>query len=45
MFASRPLVLSAKLNNITKKWTKPISDWRVAMGRFTILFKDSMPKP
>lgn len=38
-------LLYLALNNITKKWTRPIRDWRAAMGRFTILFEDRMPKP
>ena len=38
-------LLYLAMNNITKKWTRPISDWKAAMGRFTILFEDRMPKP
>lgn len=38
-------LLYLALNNITKKWTQPIRDWKAAMGRFTILFEDRMPKP
>ena len=26
------------LNNISKKWTLPISDWKAALTRFTIQF-------
>ena len=38
-------LLYLAMNNITKKWTQPIRDWKAAMGRFTILFEDRMPKP
>jgi putative transposase len=31
------------LNNISKKWTMPIRDWKAALNRFTILFADRMP--
>ena len=31
------------LNNISKKWTMPIRDWKAALNRFTIQFKDRMP--
>lgn len=31
------------LNNISKKWTMPIQDWKAALNRFTILFGDRMP--
>ena len=33
------------LNNISKKWTMPIRDWKAALTRFTIQFEDRMPKP
>jgi len=32
------------LNNITKKWKKPIINWKAAMARFAILFEDRLPK-
>jgi putative transposase len=32
------------LNNISKKWTMPIRDWKAALNRFTILFEDRMPQ-
>ena len=32
------------LNNISKKWTMPIRDWKAALNRFTIQFEDRMPK-
>ena len=31
------------INNISKKWTMPIRDWRAAMGRFAIEFGDRIP--
>jgi putative transposase len=31
------------LQNITKKWTKPVRDWRSALNRFAIMFADRMP--
>jgi putative transposase len=30
------------LNNISKKWTMPIGDWKAALNRFTIQFEDRM---
>ena len=33
------------LNNISKKWTMPIRDWKAALTRFTIQFEDRMPTP
>ena len=36
-------LLYLALNNIVKKWTLPIRDWKAAMNRFTILFEDRMP--
>jgi putative transposase len=30
------------LNNISKKWTMPIRDWKAALNRFTIQFGDRM---
>jgi len=32
------------INNISKKWTMPILDWKAALNRFTILFDDRMPR-
>ena len=32
------------LNNISKKWTMPIRDWKAALMRFTIQFEGRMPK-
>ncbi len=31
------------LNNISKKWTMPIRDWKAVLNRFTIQFEDRMP--
>ncbi|MDD2467501.1 MAG: IS256 family transposase [Desulfobulbus sp.] len=36
-------LLYLALNNIAKKWTMPIRDWKVALNRFSILFGDRMP--
>jgi transposase-like protein len=33
------------LNNIIKKWTMPIRDWKAALTRFTIQFEERIPKP
>ncbi len=32
------------LNNISKRWTMPIRDWKAALNRFTIQFEDRMPQ-
>jgi len=32
------------LENISKKWTMPIRDWKAALNRFTIQFGDRMPQ-
>ena len=32
------------LNNISKKWTMPIRDWKVALNRFAIQFEDRVPQ-
>lgn len=32
------------LNNISKKWTMPIRDWKGALNRFTIQFDDRMTR-
>jgi putative transposase len=36
-------LLYLAMNNIAKKWTMPIRDWRAALNRFTIIFEDRMP--
>ncbi len=28
------------LNNISKRWTKPIKDWKAALSHFAILFPE-----
>ena len=32
------------LNNISKKWTMPIRDWKAALNRFAIQFEDRLPQ-
>ena len=32
------------LDNISKKWTMPLRDWKAALTRFTIQFEERMPK-
>ena len=32
------------LNNIAKKWTMPIQDWKAALNQFVIFFGDRVPK-
>lgn len=32
------------LQNISKKWTMPLRDWKPALNRFTIQFEDRMPQ-
>jgi putative transposase len=32
------------LNNISKKWTMPLLDWKPALNRFTIQFEKRMPQ-
>ena len=32
------------LRNISKKWTKPIQNWKAALNRFTIMFDERMPQ-
>jgi putative transposase len=39
--ASKLLYLA--LNNISRKWTMPIHDWKAALNRFTIQFEERMP--
>jgi putative transposase len=36
-------LLYLALNNIAKKWTMPIRDWKPALNCFSILFGDRMP--
>jgi transposase-like protein len=30
------------LNNISKKWTMPIQDWKAALNRFSTQFEDRL---
>ena len=32
------------LENISKKWTMPIRDWKASLNRFTIQFGDKIPQ-
>lgn len=32
------------MQNISKKWTMPIRDWKAALNRFTIQFEERMPQ-
>lgn len=32
------------LQNISKKWTMPLLDWKPALNRFTIQFEERMPQ-
>lgn len=36
-------LLYLALQNITKKWTMPIKDWRAALNGFAIIFEERMP--
>jgi len=36
-------LLYLALNNISKKWTMPIRNWKSALNQFTIIFEDRMP--
>lgn len=36
-------VLYLALNNVSKKWTMPISNWGVALNQFAIHFGDRVP--
>ena len=42
--AVRKLIYLA-LGNITKKWTKPIKNWKAALNQFAILFEDRVVLP
>jgi hypothetical protein len=37
-------LLYLALRNISKRWTLPIRDWKVALNRFIIQFEDRMPQ-
>lgn len=36
-------VIFLAINNIAKKWTMPIKDWKAALNRFAIEFSDRFP--
>jgi putative transposase len=36
-------LLYLALNNIAKKWSRPVRDWKAALNRFSILFEGRMP--
>ena len=36
-------LLYLALQNITRKWTMPIKEWRAALNRFAIIFEERMP--
>ncbi len=36
-------LLYLALQNISRKWTMPIKEWKAALNRFAILFEDRMP--
>jgi len=36
-------LLYLALNNIAKKWNRPVHDWKAALNRFSILFEARMP--
>lgn len=36
-------VLFMGLNNVAKKWTRPIRDWKAALNQFVIMFEERMP--
>jgi putative transposase len=37
-------LLYLALNNISKKWTMPIKNWKSALNQFTIIFENRMPE-
>jgi putative transposase len=37
-------LLYLALNNISKKWTMPIKNWKRALARFAIEFPDRFPQ-
>ncbi|MGF6641244.1 transposase-like protein [Paraburkholderia sp. MM6662-R1] len=36
------MMLVVFLNNISKKWMMPIRDWKAALNRFAIQFKERL---
>jgi len=37
-------LLYLALERASKKWTRPVQDWKGALNRFAILFEDRMPR-
>jgi putative transposase len=37
-------LLYLALNNIAKKWSRPVKDWKAALNRFSILYEARMPE-
>ena len=37
------ITLYLALQNISKKWTMPIRNWKSALNQFAIIFEDRMP--
>ena len=36
-------LLYLALQNIARKWTMPIKEWKAALNRFAVIFEDRMP--
>jgi putative transposase len=36
-------LLYLALNNISKKWTMPIKEWKTALNQFSIMFEERLP--
>ena len=36
-------LLYLALQNVSRKWTMPIKEWKAALNRFAIIFEDRMP--
>ena len=37
-------VLYLAIKGVSKKWTMPIKDWKLALNRFAIMFPDRFPE-
>jgi putative transposase len=37
-------LLYLALERVTKKWTRPVLDWKAALNRFAILYEDRLPR-
>jgi putative transposase len=37
-------VLYLAIRNVSKKWTMPIRDWKLALNRFAVLFPERFPE-